>query len=839
MIKLMDLLCITCFKKYIVKQGGSWREFDALTKLPKGTCEVKCSCDASKELLLHQQLIKLMQFLMGFDDCYQPVRSALFTRDPLPEVKDATILCLEKNHIEGLLSPLIIDSGANQHFTVSTVRMFNIVDVFDLKLNVGHPNGTISTISHVGNLNLTNNVILYDVLMVLGYYVSLLSVNKLTRDSTMFIDFDEDKCYIQDFKKKKILGTGSETGGLYLFNMNNDYSVGKSNVVLSSHVPKLLWHNRLGHLADQVLFVLKNNLSISKNSFVPVCEVCHRAKQTGEKVLDNVRLLLVAIICVKCPNDEGKDSPVEDGSVQPSNDIADSAQGTPVLRRYSKQSKLPVKLNDYVLNSNVKYGIEKYMNYSNLKGVNLCFATTLNKSVDSTCLSDALSDANWEVNEYGKLNTNHLVKLKDCGKEDQAPRQRNAKLTTALIKHGFEQSKFDYSLYVKKKGSMFVSLLVYVVDIVSAGNDETEIDLFKNFARDDDVSVSTICCLSFARDSSYVMVTELFGLRCRGMRSRFSKTTCATCWLVHSWCYVEEECYLVDPASSHMLVSKIKPCMFKKLVVGLWVGSAGPPYGVHRFTRPFCRRCAPGLNWLGRASGAVTLKKLECSKQAYALRTTAKAFAKDVFINQERKLGARRRSDTVLVSTINDADQGSADVAYRTPLAPYEKSKFLGFGESPDIGYTQEEGIDYDEVFALVARIKAIRLFLAYASFKDFVVYQMDVKSAFLYGMIEEEVYVCQPSGFEDPEFPSRVYKVEKALYGLHQAHQAPRAWYETLSTYLLDNGFQRGQIDKTLFIKRVKGDILLVQVYVDDIILGSTKKGLCTDFEKMMHKKF
>ncbi|GJW52839.1 putative ribonuclease H-like domain-containing protein [Tanacetum coccineum] len=151
-------------------------------------------------------------------------------------------------------------------------------------------------------------------------------------------------------------------------------------------------------------------------------------------------------------------------------------------------------------------------------------------------------------------------------------------------------------------------------------------------------------------------------------------------------------------------------------------------------------------------------------------------------------------------------------------------------------GYTQEEGIDYDEVFAPVARIKAIRLFLAYASFKDFVVYQMDVKSAFLYGKIEEEVYVYQPPGFEDPEFPDRVYKVEKALYGLHQA---PRAWYETLSTYLLDNGFQRGQIDKTLFIKRVKSDILLVQVYVDDIIFGSTKKELCTEFEKLMHKKF
>ncbi|GJU35382.1 putative ribonuclease H-like domain-containing protein [Tanacetum coccineum] len=112
-----------------------------------------------------------------------------------------------------------------------------------------------------------------------------------------------------------------------------------------------------------------------------------------------------------------------------------------------------------------------------------------------------------------------------------------------------------------------------------------------------------------------------------------------------------------------------------------------------------------------------------------------------------------------------------------------------------------------------VAIIEAIRIFLAYASHKDFVVYQMDVKSAFLYGKIEKDVYVCQPLGFEDPDFPDRVYKVEKALYGLHQA---PKAWYETLYTYLLDNRFQR-----------------------DDIIFGSTKKVLCTEFEKLMHKKF
>lgn len=115
-------------------------------------------------------------------------------------------------------------------------------------------------------------------------------------------------------------------------------------------------------------------------------------------------------------------------------------------------------------------------------------------------------------------------------------------------------------------------------------------------------------------------------------------------------------------------------------------------------------------------------------------------------------------------------------------------------------GYRQEEGIDYDEVFAPVARVEAIHIFLAYASYMGFMVYQMDVKGAFLYGEIEEEVYVTQPKGFEDPDHPNHVYKVVKALYGLHQT---PRAWYARLSSFLLKHGYRRGAIDKTLFLKK------------------------------------
>ncbi|GJU17793.1 putative ribonuclease H-like domain-containing protein [Tanacetum coccineum] len=134
------------------------------------------------------------------------------------------------------------------------------------------------------------------------------------------------------------------------------------------------------------------------------------------------------------------------------------------------------------------------------------------------------------------------------------------------------------------------------------------------------------------------------------------------------------------------------------------------------------------------------------------------------------------------------------------------------------------------------ARMEAIRLFLAFASFMGFIVYQMDVKSVFLYGTIDEEVYVSQPPGFVDPDHLKKVYKVVKALYGLHQA---PRAWYATLSTFLEKHGYKSGTIDKTLFIKRDKKDIMLVQVYVNDIIFGSTKKFWCDEFEASIKSRF
>nr|GFC00237.1 retrovirus-related Pol polyprotein from transposon TNT 1-94 [Tanacetum cinerariifolium] len=141
-------------------------------------------------------------------------------------------------------------------------------------------------------------------------------------------------------------------------------------------------------------------------------------------------------------------------------------------------------------------------------------------------------------------------------------------------------------------------------------------------------------------------------------------------------------------------------------------------------------------------------------------------------------------------------------------------------------GYKQEEGIDFEESFALVSLFKAVQMFIAFATHKNITIFQMDVKTAFLSGPLKEEGYVSQPDGFVHPDFPDHVYKLKKALYGLKQA---PRAWHDKLSSFLIEHHFNKGIVDPTLFTRRHGGDILLVQVYVDDIIFRSTNP----DFSK------
>nr|GEV53691.1 hypothetical protein [Tanacetum cinerariifolium] len=151
-------------------------------------------------------------------------------------------------------------------------------------------------------------------------------------------------------------------------------------------------------------------------------------------------------------------------------------------------------------------------------------------------------------------------------------------------------------------------------------------------------------------------------------------------------------------------------------------------------------------------------------------------------------------------------------------------------------GYNQQEGIDYNETYTPVATLEPIRILLAYACALDFKLFQMDVKSAFLNGFINEEVFVAQPSGFIDFEKPDHVYKLKKALYSLKQA---PKAWYDRLKAFLIKHEYKMGMIDNTLFTKKKSSNLIIIEIYVDDIIFGSTCQDMCEDFANIMHDEF
>ncbi|GKD29943.1 retrovirus-related pol polyprotein from transposon TNT 1-94, partial [Tanacetum coccineum] len=151
-------------------------------------------------------------------------------------------------------------------------------------------------------------------------------------------------------------------------------------------------------------------------------------------------------------------------------------------------------------------------------------------------------------------------------------------------------------------------------------------------------------------------------------------------------------------------------------------------------------------------------------------------------------------------------------------------------------GFRQEKGIDFEESFAPFARIEAICIFIANAAHNNKMIYQMDVKTSFLNRELKEEVYVSQPEGFVNQDNPSHMYKLKKALYDLKQA---PRAWYDMLSSFLISQQFSKGAVDPTLFTRHARNDLLLVQIYVDDIIFTSTNTAMCNEFANQVTTKF
>nr|GEU51571.1 ribonuclease H-like domain-containing protein [Tanacetum cinerariifolium] len=525
--------------EYYHKLNSLWREYEILTKLPDYTCSARL------EVANYDKILKLMQFLMGLDDIYQPIRSSILTREVLPEAKDAFLIISREESHRGIpssygtvktekaqasafvskqsdmnrsrnnnwsnngnnvnrgvydnllckncglkghtiercfeligyppgfkrnlnlkpntngnsksnsgdfrkgssnnsetktsgnvsftneqvmkLMSLLNDkgsagqsnmAGANQRMTNSIKDMVNLVDVSDLKLTVGHPNITLAKITHVGNLKLNNDVMLFDVLVIPEYTVSLLSVHKLIKDSKLIVGFDETKCYIQVLKKGRVLGTGSEFGGLYLFDKEYDKStVANNSKFVSCFVSKEVWHCRLGHPANQVLKLLKGSLNLSNIDHEGPYESVPKPKASIS------------------PNDDEEGSSCRDGSVHQSGpshsfDQPEVDEQIPTLgsvfqnqtkevnlRKSSRTTKLPAKFNKYVLDNKVKYGLNRYVNHTHLDSQSRSFISNLNKTLEPSSFKEASKDPNWisdmndEMNALYENDTWYLVDL--------------------------------------------------------------------------------------------------------------------------------------------------------------------------------------------------------------------------------------------------------------------------------------------------------------------------------------------------------------------------------------------------------------------------------------------
>ncbi|GJR10793.1 ribonuclease H-like domain-containing protein [Tanacetum coccineum] len=354
---------------YYHKLNALWKQFDAMVELPK------CVCNASESSKKHNQLMKLMQFLMGLDDSYMQIRSSILSKEVLPDVRSAyATISSEESH--KVTSGSIVGSsqrnhayafvnmvGTNQHMTYTDKELDNVFDISHLKIKVGHPNGAEAFISKIGNLKFSNGLILYDVLVIPEYCVTFISVHKLAKENKIIVAFDENRCYFlnQDLNMRNVLGTGNQCEGLYYYNnqgIKSNHGTFRYQCYLSLHD----WHCRLGHPSEPVLNVLKESLQIDDKDQNVCHEICQWAKQTREPfpLSDHTSKFLGDL------NEEVatlRENIFSEGNLEQN---PSTSQGVQSGRRSSRQSVFPRNYNDFIVESKVKYGIEKYVGYSKL-----------------------------------------------------------------------------------------------------------------------------------------------------------------------------------------------------------------------------------------------------------------------------------------------------------------------------------------------------------------------------------------------------------------------------------------------------------------------------------------
>ncbi|PWA97255.1 ribonuclease H-like domain-containing protein [Artemisia annua] len=915
--------------EYFNKLRTLWKQFDALVKLPR------CTCHAADDFKKHNQLMKLMQFLMGLDDSYMQIRSNILSRDPLPEVKRAfaivsseeshravvfgssgtgvsqrsqssvfhsnvpnrgnsqrpqtsgnffrpnntsrtnnsrnsraaggsTLICehcgfnghtedrcfkligyppnfgkrngytgtnsnqgaqnfnkrfiknnnsvgssslsnLSDEQISKLLSlikdtsvnddekgkgvyanmagivfnnskffnqnfqnffcnnskarsaligtGIIVDSGANQHLTYTDKFLVNVLDISKLGIKVSHPNGTEALITKVGNMVLTKNLTLYDVLVVPEYCVSLMSIHKIARDSKFVIAFDESKCYVlsQGLRDVKLLGTGRQSDGLYFFDKTEGNLCTKDQFCPFSGLSKHLWHCRLGHPSDQVLKVLNKDLKFDNKNNVEVCEICQQAKQTREPF----------------PLSEHKTSMLAD------------LVHLDLWGPYRVTSKEGYKLPSSVLNGNSPYNMifNRKCSLNHLRAFGcLCFATVLNNHDKFSSRSEKCVLVGYASFKKGyklfSLERKQFLYSRDVDFfENVFPFKTDSVIETC--------QDLDHTNFFDKMVYQDLDMPYDETNI----NDKPSNDGNKH-ANSPSVSKNSFLDGSPTIDSFEDELGHPRGSNGSALENEVSATleneNAHSEGTFQNGPITDSQTNLQNQPVRRSERSSVFPKKYNEFVVDSKVR-----YGLENFvsyanlnSENFC--FTTKLNKLSEPKNYWEASKTQHWKEA---------------MNTEMK--ALYENDTFEIVEL-----------------PSDR-KAIGSKWVYKIKYKSSGDID---------RFKA-RL----------VVQGFDVNNAFLYGDLEETVYMKLPPGYFD-ENDNRVCRLKKSLYGLKQA---PRQWNAKLSSTLLENGFVQSKSDYSLFTKYDSGVFIALLVYVDDIIITGNNVDAIEDFKRYLKTKF
>ncbi|KAJ0471180.1 putative RNA-directed DNA polymerase [Helianthus annuus] len=795
----------------------------------------------------------------------------------------------------GFDSNWICDSGANQHMVKSDKDMFNCVDVSEYDLTVSHPNGTKAKVSKIGCINLAKGVVLHDVFYVPDYSVNLLSVHKLSKDSKINVVFNEYSCLLQDSKSGRILVTGKQDNGLYFVNKNGNNSV---NLCFNSVNNCNLWHSRLGHPADQVLSILKDEIGVV-DVFKHTCEVCHRAKQTrmpfplSEHKTKNVGDVIHLDVWgpYKVTSKDGYKyflTVVDDYSravwcylLKSKMEVFENIENfyQLVLTQFKKKVKI------FRSDNGTEFVNNKMDVFCKTKGIlhqtscaytpqqngvaerkhrhllNLARSLLFQSGVPLSFWADCVLTAVYIINRLpssvllGKSPYELMFGFKPsyahlrvfgclCFSTVLNDLDKFAFNSEKCILIGYSNVKKGYKLWSLDNKREFYSRDVKFYETVFPYKSQQLTNQDKYVSESvnqlnffDSVETSTINSINPNDEEGNNDSHEVAGSDQQSFPSTSATPTDA-----------EQPCSTsgVESSSSSEGFDRAEN-----------TGTLNDENNLSEGNRSNVRRSIRNPTLPKRFEDFVLNSKTKYSLDKVVkysslsaenlcfttvLNKTSEPTCYEEAAKDPRWVEAMNKEMEALFRnntwTLTDLPQNRKAIGCKWVY----RIKYKSNGEIERFkarlvakGFNQREGLDFGETFSPVVKMVTIRTVVTLAVHYKWPLYQLDVDNAFLHGSITEDVYMKLPQGYYSKN-ETKVCKLIKSLYGLKQA---PRKWNERLTDVLLKSGFIQSKCDHSLFIFNKKGVTVFLLVYVDDVVLTGNSVVEIERIKKILNDTF